>query len=50
MTFIHDTVIREYLSGKIIQLYLEDKWLDLANRSLSTAQQSCRRPYGWGDR
>ena len=29
MTFIHDTVIREYLSGKIIQFYLEGKWIDL---------------------
>lgn len=30
MTYIHDTVIREYLSGKVIQLLMDDnKWVDL---------------------
>lgn len=29
MTYTHDTVIREYLSGKVIQYLTNDKWVDL---------------------
>lgn len=33
MSYIHDTIIREYLNGKDIQVYLsqEGEWLDVPN-------------------